>query len=388
MKPTGRAFWRWSWSCQRWESEFFEPPREASEGGWAIRAAVLLLCAMAPARADQVILMNGDRISGAIQELQDEKLFLRSEMIGQVTLPWKNVRSIVSTQPLYIVLKNGDVFTGSLLQSDRGFILQNSERTLVVPKDDVVILRSFEQQAAWQAAEERRLAPHFFDPWSGYIDLGLSLTRGNAKVATYSTSLNGVRATAHHKLTLNFTSLYARNNTTPPAAVTANLRRGNAEWDLNISPLQYGFVTTSLEYDQLQKLHLRAVGGLGYGLHVVKTRRNTFDLSIGTTANRESFTTGLRRLSSEGLLSEESTHIINHSLTLKQRFVLYPNLTDAGNYRITFDGSAVTTLLRWLSWQVSVSDRYLSNPLPGTLPNDLLLTTGFRLTLLPLSDRR
>ncbi len=359
----------------------------ANERRCALWTLILAGCAMFSARADQVILMNGDRISGAIQELQDEKLFIRSDMVGQVTLPWKNVASIVSTQPLYVVLKNGDVFTGSLLQSDHGFVLQNSERTLVVAKDDVVILRSFEQQAAWQAAEERRLAPHFFDPWSGFIDLGLSLARGNAKVATYSTSLNGVRSTAHHKLTLNFTSLYARNNTTPPPAVTANLRRGSAEWDINISPRQYGFVTTSLEYDQLQKLHLRAVGGVGYGRHVIKNHRNTFDLSIGTTANRESFTTGLRRVSSEGLLSEESSHIINHSLTLKQRFVFLPNLTEAGNYRITFDGSAVTTLLRWLSWQVSISDRYLSNPLPGTLPNDLLLTTGFRITLLPLSDR-
>jgi hypothetical protein len=339
------------------------------------------------AHADQVILSNGDRLSGSIENLTGEKLSLHSEMMGLVTVPWRNVSSIVSTQPLYIVLKDGDTFTGSLIQADRGFVLQNSQRTLAIEKDEVVALRSFQQQAKWQAAEERRQAPHFFDPWTGFIDLGLSLARGNAKVATYSSRVNGVRTTARHKLTLNLTSLYSRNNSTPPATVTANVRRGDAEWDINISPRQFAFLTGSLEYDQLQKLDLRAVAGAGYGRHVVKNRRNTFDLSIGLTANHESFATGLHRLSSEGLLSEESTHIVNHSLTLKQRFVFFPNLTQPGEYRISFDGSAVTSLLRWLSWQVSIGDRYLSSPLSGTLPNDLLLTTGFRFNLLPL-DRR
>jgi hypothetical protein len=47
------------------------------------------------------------------------------------------------------------------------------------------------------------------------------------------------------------------------------------------------------------------------------------------------------------------------------------------------DATAATTLLRWLSWQVSVSNRYLNNPVPGSRRNDLLLTTGFRFTLLP-----
>jgi hypothetical protein len=357
----------------------------ADERRWIL--LVVFCCMTFRANADQVTLSNGDRLSGSIENLIGAKLSLRSEMMGMVTVPWKNVASIVSTQPLYIVLKDGDTFTGSLIQAEHGFVLQNSQRTLAVEKNDVVALRSFEQQAEWQAAEARRQAPRFFDPWTGFIDLGLSLARGNAKVATYSSRMNGVRTTPRHKLTLNLTSLYSHNNSTPPARVTANVRRGDAEWDINISPRQFAFLTGSLEYDQLQKLDLRAVGGVGYGRHVVKNSRNTFDLSIGTTINHESFATGLHRLSSEGLLSEQSTHILNHSLTLKQRFIFFPNITQPGEYRISFDGSAVTSLLRWLSWQVSVGDRYLSNPLPGTLPNDLLLTTGFRFNLLPL-DRR
>jgi len=40
----------------------------------------------------------------------------------------------------------------------------------------------------------------------------------------------------------------------------------------------------------------------------------------------------------------------------------------------------VTKLSRWLSWQLSLSDRLNSNPIPGKKKNDVLFTTGLRFT--------
>ena len=51
-------------------------------------------------------------------------------------------------------------------------------------------------------------------------------------------------------------------------------------------------------------------------------------------------------------------------------------------FRIAFDTTADATLNRWLSWQVAISDRYLSDPAPGRRKNDVLLTTGLRLSFL------
>src|SRR5690349_7037626 len=93
------------------------------------RLVVAGWCVAMCAHADQVTLSNGDRLSGNIENLAGEKLSLRSEMMGRVTVPWKNVATIVSTQPLYVVLKDGDTFTGSLIQAEHGFVLQNSQRT-------------------------------------------------------------------------------------------------------------------------------------------------------------------------------------------------------------------------------------------------------------------
>lgn len=54
------------------------------------------------------------------------------------------------------------------------------------------------------------------------------------------------------------------------------------------------------------------------------------------------------------------------------------SLTDRGQYRLNSDLGTSTVLRRWLSWQLTFSDRYLSNPIPGRKSNDVLLTTGLR----------
>jgi len=55
-------------------------------------------------------------------------------------------------------------------------------------------------------------------------------------------------------------------------------------------------------------------------------------------------------------------------------------LSNTGEYRFQLDATAATKLKTWLSWQVTYSDRYLSDPLPGLKKNDVLLSTGLRLT--------
>jgi putative salt-induced outer membrane protein len=329
---------------------------------------------------DKLTLANGDTISGRVQKLADGKLLIQSDMAGPITIPWERVLNLVSSQPVYVVLRDGNVLAGTVSQSASGLRIENSRGQFDIVKSDVAAIRSYEEELAYRTAEGRKLDPHFFDPWSGYADTGLSATRGNAETTTISVGVNGVRSTAKDKLTFTFNSLYSRNNRALPST-TANIRRGGARYEANLNAKQFAFISADAEFDEAQKLDLRTLGGAGFGHHVIKSPRSSFDLFAGGTANREIFATGLRRITAEALLSEESSHRLNSILTFRQKFVMYPNLTDTGEFRFSFDSSAITTLMRWLSWQVSVSDRHISDPLPGTLPNDLLLTTGFRFNL-------
>jgi hypothetical protein len=55
-------------------------------------------------------------------------------------------------------------------------------------------------------------------------------------------------------------------------------------------------------------------------------------------------------------------------------------LSGPSGYRYTFNSIVSTAISKWLGWQFSLNDTYLSNPPTGIKKNDLLLSTGLRLT--------
>ena len=76
------------------------------------------------------------------------------------------------------------------------------------------------------------------------------------------------------------------------------------------------------------------------------------------------------------LVGEEFSYQISSRSSLSERLQFFPNMSNTGQYRITFDSTVTTKINNWLNWQASFGDRYVSNPIPGIKKNDLLLTTG------------
>jgi hypothetical protein len=54
------------------------------------------------ARANQVTLKNGDRLTGTIVKSDAKTMLIKTELAGEVSVPWDAVTSIVSTQPLHL----------------------------------------------------------------------------------------------------------------------------------------------------------------------------------------------------------------------------------------------------------------------------------------------
>ncbi len=329
------------------------------------------------ALADQITMKNGDRLTGTVIKFDGENLIMKSEFAGEVKILWAAVEKMISDQPLYITSKDGRVLIGTVTATDGEIELQSSETGRVaLAKDAIQFIRSKEEQAAYEAELERQRRA----VWSGSVDAGLSATRGNADTLVISVGTQAARTTQRDKLSLYAASLFARNSTTGVSVTTAEAIRGGARYDRNINDRLFGFVLTELERDKFQQLDLRLILGGGLGYHARKTERTRLDLFAGGSFNREKFSTGLTRSSGEALFGEELTYKLSESTSLAQRGVLYPNLSEFGEYRFAFDLTGVTKLTEQLGVQATVSDRFQSNPLPGIKQNDLLLTTGIRVT--------
>ena len=61
---------------------------------------------------------------------------------------------------------------------------------------------------------------------------------------------------------------------------------------------------------------------------------------------------------------------------ITQNLYFYPDLTNTGEYRGAFAFGTVTKLNKWLGWQNSFGDLYVSSPPQGKKKNDILFSTG------------
>jgi putative salt-induced outer membrane protein YdiY len=351
----------------------------------------LCLCATV-ALADQVTLKNGDRLSGTIVKSDAKTLLIKTDLAGDVNIQWDAISSIVSSQTLHLTLKDGQTIVGIVTTNDGKFEVATKETgPVVASKDAVVDVRDDAEQKAYDDQIERLRHPHLTDFWSGLLDTGLSLTRGNSDSLTFSLSGKAARVTDRDKISVYTTAIYNDSTINGISAATAHAIRGGVRGDLNVSSRLFVFGFTDFEYDQFQDLDLRNVIGGGLGYHAIKTKNTTFDLFAGGSYDADFFgaiaatattpaTPAVSRKSGEIVLGEAFNAKINNRASLTEQFSLYPNVSNTGSYRFQFDTTAATKLKSWLSWQVTYSDRYLSDPLPTFKKNDLLLSTGVRLT--------
>lgn len=345
-----------------------------------IWALLVFALAAPPACADQVTLKNGDRLTGALVKCDGKELVFKSDLAGEVKIAWESVEGMTAAS-VYVGFKGGQLAMGDLtLSRDAVKITTAQMGVLGGPRSGVEFIRTKEEQTAHEAEIERYRNPRLVDLWTGFVDLGLAATRGNAVTSNIAASAQATRLTSRDKIHVHFTSVYASNSTTGVSLVTANAIRGGIRYDVNITPQWFAFGLTDLEYDEFQGLDLRMAPAGGMGWHAWKTERGHFDLNGGASLNREFFIADVSRTSGEALLGQEFAYKLNSKTNLTEKLAFFPNLTDRGAYRVNFDASVATALWKWLGWQFTVSDRLLSDPLPGRKKNDLLFTTGVRLT--------
>lgn len=348
----------------------------------------LCLACVAPgaqALADEVKLNNGDRITGAIVKSDGKTLVIKTDYAGNVTISTEAIAQITSEQPLYFALREGKTVVGAVATKEGKYEVSTKDATMVsLERVDVQAIRSKSEQDEY----ERSLSPGWLDKWSGGLDFGYSLSTGNTRTNTLALGSNLNRQTGRDKTSLYAAYINAKNKNKGVTETTANAIRGGGRYEIGLTNRLSAFGLADFEYNQIQLLDLRAVLGGGLGHYLVKRERAQFQVFGGGSYNRENFSDGTRRNSGEILAGEELTLRLSDRVLFRERLQFFPNLTDTGEYRVTFDASLNTKLTRWLSWQFTASNRYLSNPVLGSKNNDLLLTTGISVSGANFSFRR
>lgn len=368
--------------------------------------SVLLLMAI-PAFADQIVLKNGDRLTGSITKSDGKQLVIKTDYAGDVTVKFDAIQSLTSTGDLNVTL-GGKTVVGPVSTSGEDLVVATKTAGPVeAPKTSVTLVRSPAEQAAY----EKTLHPGLLDGWAGGATLGFALTAGNSETKNLNIGFNGTRTGFHDKLILYETSIYATTSKLAeqpiPTETTANSNAGGIRYDHDFAGSRvFGFGSADFFNNSLQNLDLRYILGGGIGFHAIKRPKTTLDLLAGINYTHESFS-GLMETnatpppatltynhadSSAALtVGDNFTHKIGANSVLTQSFVLYPSFSqvniafpgatpdDVRILRGAFNLGLVTKLHKWLGWQLTLGDVFDNHPLASNPPierNDITFATG------------
>jgi putative salt-induced outer membrane protein YdiY len=333
-------------------------------------------------------LKNGDRLTGSVKKSDGKVVVIKTDYAGELTVKFDAIKSITSSNELIISL-NGKTVKGETVTSEDGKVVVATRNGPVeAPASSVSSVRSAEEQQAY----EKSLRPGLMQGWNGGLNLGFALTRGNSETKNLNVAFNAVRTGFHDKLLLYETSIYAVNDLpTATPHTTANAIGGGVRYDHDLAGRLFAFVNADFYHDALQFLDLRSIFGGGLGVHLIKNDATILDVLMGANYTHESYSAFVRPTTPPTLvaastrslaaltLGDAFTHKIGKGTMITQSLLFYPDMTHTGEYRGTFNLGTVTKINKWLGWQNTFADIYVSDPPGGTKKNDLQLATGLNI---------
>ena len=333
---------------------------------------LILLFGAGAVRADQVTLKNGDRVTGRIVKRDGAMLVLDSANFGRINMPWDQVDSLSSDVPLHFVIGNETV-EGTIAPAQGQLQIRTlSGGTRNASLSDLSAIRNNAEQYAYDRLQD----PGWFELWTGTGTLAWAGTAGNARTKTFAFGAAASRTTLRDRTAIHFNAVTASALLAGATTSTARAVRGGWDYQRDITDRWFGTLLNDYEYDRFQSLDFRFVLGAGAGYHVLKNADTRLDLLSGLNYNRENFSTPLTRNAAEFFWGNQFDKKLNNTVSLVQSYRMFNSLTDSPDFRVNFDLGAVTRIAQWLSWNVTVSDRYLRNPVPGRLSNDVIYSTG------------
>lgn len=349
---------------------------------WTV-LVLAMLAAVSTARADTLLLKSGDRLSGTIEVSDAKDVTLKTDFAGEIKVHWTSIQDVKSDQSVYVVMPDKSTAHGVLSTDGANLVVHPANGAAVqLPMAAVTAVRSSDQETAY----EKTLHPSLLENWKGGVNIGFALARGNSETTNLNTGFTADRKTLHDEITLYESSLYSTNDL-PGGGVTANSVVGGAKYDRNLTSRVFAFVSGDYTHDELQGLNLRQIYSGGLGLHAINTPNTTLDFLAGGNYTRETYSGGtppntqIDRNLAGVTLGENFVHKLGKTTTVNEVFYFYPDLTNTGQYRFSLDAASVTKINTWLGWQMSLSDRYVSDPpILGTKNNDVIFSTGINIS--------
>ena len=314
---------------------------------------IFVLSPVGPARGDEVLFLNGDRLSGKILKAVSGKLTIKTEGAGDVTVDMSKVKTFSTDAPVVVGVKeqppvSADVGAGP----DRH--VQTAPAPGAPPQPVAI-------------ADISAINP-FPPAWTGSFSLNGLLTTGNSE--TEQLGFRGAlsKRWPHDRLTFGAEYYYGRQEDprTGDKSTTIDYAMALGKYDHFFTKKFYGYLGTKAERDVVADLELRLAPGAGVGYQWFE--RPTLNLS--TEAGLAWVYENYKRTGWSEFFGPRLAYSVDwtpiHPLTLYHKLEYLPSFEDlGGDYLLNIDAGARLAVWKGLFAELRYEFRYDSTPASG-----------------------
>ena len=225
---------------------------------------------------DEILLKNGDRLTGKIVKLVDGKLTLKSDLTGEVTVELTNIQTLSSDEPLTVNLKDGTGLNQKINSAQAG--------RFSIAGDATVRAQEF---AVGDIVSINPPVPK----WTGNLSAGITSTHGNTKTESMTGSVEIKKRTDKDRTALN--ADYAKTKQDDPDTgqeeTIEDWWRAHAKYDYFFSKKMYAYLDGRYEKDAIADLERRVTIGIGGGYQWIESPNLNFSTELGLASLYEKF---------------------------------------------------------------------------------------------------
>jgi len=351
-----------------------------------------------PKAAPDVLILNDDeKLVGHFVRSNGGVLKFKSDMLGEVTIPWSKVKELRAAGPYTVVGKNIKLGRHSdTAKLPKGSVEANAAeiRVTAAPGAGPASVPVAEAAHVIESAEfEQQVmhSPGLGEGWTGSINAGATLVNATQQSRTFSGGFAFVRAIPieawldpRDRTIVDFN--FASGVVKQPGAdeIKTDIIHGDLERDEYFSARRmYGFAQASFDHNYSQGLDLGAQLGGGLGWTAIKTDHNVLDAKASITYLHQSFdgTTSLSKSLVASTFAETLTHKFQHGVVLAQAASATPTWNNSNDWLANASLTLTVPAYKRLNIALGAVDNFLHDPAPGFKKNSFQLTTGLTYTL-------
>jgi len=211
--------------------------------------SIIMTAFMGVAGADEVYLVNGDRITGQVMTMNDGKLVLETSYAGTINIKWEDVSELRTDAPISVILKDETVIQGISRFGLAGEMKMESD----------LIAAPVSLKMADVKAINPKIEPAV--KWMARVNVGIKIESGNRDSEDYHIDTELVSRTDTNRFTAGLEldrELYDDKR-------TENKWLAYTKYDHFLTEKWYLNTNASFEKDDFKDINARTVLGAGAG---------------------------------------------------------------------------------------------------------------------------